>query len=439
MSDEYYHGLWRASANEGVPYTEDFPESLLVFPEWIDGALGAGEATEINIVFDLTNPLCCIVSMEDNGRGLMSEKRMKDWVSKEVGNDRKENMYGHGSKKALTKFAPDYHTAKWELYWRKQDKRGLSGSLHIVSSPFKGLDTTHEENEEKDDICPQHGTRWQVEFNKSVLGNVNTVSTLMESLQEIIRSRYEPSYYQPYQINIEIKNGTESIKQNSKHWKSLKQTLEEECTSGNVVKTHEKIIQIDGTIAKCTKFQIIADGRKYNIPGMKLFGRKNMDATRVHISRHGRYIEAMPFAKFMDKEIHNSDNGTIAFVQFEGELPTPCTTKVQFQYDCPIFKKMKGPIKEYFKTDPAKPPIPAKPSPAKPSPTKPSTKPVAKPTIQAKPPSSIQAKLDTETHTNVLTAVIQTTFHVDDIQTVQRLREKYGVQFNSLIQSALKS
>ena len=33
-----FHGLWRASANEAMPYTEDYPEALLVLPEFIDGS-----------------------------------------------------------------------------------------------------------------------------------------------------------------------------------------------------------------------------------------------------------------------------------------------------------------------------------------------------------------------------------------------------------------
>ena len=71
-----YHGLWRASANEGVPYSEDFPEALLVLPEFIDGALGAGNASIIDIKFNITNPKECELIVNDNGKGLISEKRM---------------------------------------------------------------------------------------------------------------------------------------------------------------------------------------------------------------------------------------------------------------------------------------------------------------------------------------------------------------------------
>jgi len=105
---DHCKGLWRASANEGVPYTDDFPESLLTLPEWIDGALCAGEASVIDIRFDITNKDVCTLTVTDNGKGIVSEARLKAWASKELGNNKTESVYGHGSKKALTKFCPNY-------------------------------------------------------------------------------------------------------------------------------------------------------------------------------------------------------------------------------------------------------------------------------------------------------------------------------------------
>ena len=96
---------------------------------------------------------------------------------------------------------------------------------------------------------------------------------------------------------------------------------------------------------------MIEDGRVYKIPDMPTFGKKNMNSSRIHIARNGRYIEAMSYAKFMGKEYHNSDNGKIGFIIFTGEeLPTPCTTKVKMQEECPIFKKMVNLIIKYKPT-----------------------------------------------------------------------------------------
>ena len=370
LSANEYHALWRASANEGVPYSEDFPEALLVLPEFMDGSLGAGNASKIDIIFDITNPKECKLIVNDNGKGLVSEKRMKDWSSKDTGNNETENIYGNGSKKALSKFMPDFGNAKWELFWRKQDKRGLSGALNILSSPFNGLDTKHIEDDENENICPIHGTCWKITFDISVLGKFNKPADLMNALQEIIRSRYEPSKYQPYIIDIKINNGATTLQQNSTEWKSLKEHLDDEIQNGNVNKTHESTITVDNTTATYSFYEIVGDGRKYNIPGMPTYGRKNMTSSRVHLARNGRYIEAMPYSKFIGKEQHNSQNGKIGFVMFTGEeLPTPCTTKVKFQEECPIFKKMTALIIKHIITPPAKNPVTVKPAVVTPPPT----------------------------------------------------------------------
>ena len=344
ISSNDYHGLWRASANEGVPYSEDFPEALLVLPEFIDGALGAGEASIIDIKFNITNPTECELIVNDNGKGLISEKRMKEWSSKDIGNNKTENIYGHGSKKALTKFCIDYNNAKWKLYWRKQDKKGHSSSLYTLTSPYNGLDTKHTEDEDNEDIVPEHGTCWKINFDISVLGKINTPEEIMSAMQEIIRVRYEPSYYHKYIINIEVIKDLNKIKKSSKNWKSLKQCLESEISTGKtskITKIRSLNTKLDNTTIDFSLYRIDEDGRKYNIPDFPTFGKKNMNSSRIHIARNGRYIEAMPYAKFMGKEYHNSDNGKIGFIIFTGEeLPTPCTTKVKMQEECPIFKKM---------------------------------------------------------------------------------------------------
>jgi hypothetical protein len=340
VSRNDFHGLWRASANEGVPYSEDFPEALLTLPEFIDNSLGAGGASVIDIKFNITNPSECEFSITDNGKGLVSEKRMKEWSSKDVGSNSTENIYGHGAKKALSKFAPEYSTATWKMYWRKQDRRGLVGALNVLSSPYNGLETTHIEDDKNDDICPDHGTRLTIKFDIKVFGRFDASDSLMGAVQELIRVRYEPSQYQPYTINVKVINGTAVLEYKSTEMKSLRECLEAEIPT-NVKKIYERELVQDKTIAHVSFYEIVTDGRSYNIAGLPTFGRKNMKASRVHIARHGRYIEAMPIAKFLGKEEHNSLNGKIGFIRFTGEeLPTPCTTKVKMYEECPVFKKM---------------------------------------------------------------------------------------------------
>ena len=61
-----FHSLWRASANEAVMYSNDYPEALLVLPELIDGALGDGKASEISIEIDM-NGEKSVLRVKDNG------------------------------------------------------------------------------------------------------------------------------------------------------------------------------------------------------------------------------------------------------------------------------------------------------------------------------------------------------------------------------------
>ena len=398
MNKSDFFGLWRSSANESVPYSCDFPEALLTLPELIDNALGIGKANNIYIEFDITNEKECKLTVKDDGKGIHNEKRMLDWASKDIGNHELGNHYGHGSKKAMSKFMPIYDSAKWKLYWRKQDKRGLSGSLNILSGPFLGLETKHDTDDDNEDICYPHGTHWEMYFDISVLGDINTCKNLSQTIQELIRTRYEPSYYQEYEITVKVKKATEEIIESSTDWKSLKYTLEDETKNGHVKKLYDSSLTIGNSTAKFMLFEITADGRKFNIPNMERFGKKNMQSSRIHLGMKGRYIEAMPYGEFMGKEQHNSSNGKIGFVMFEGdELPTPCTTKVKFQSECPIFKKIKDAVKIQFNT-PIKS-LPVSPERSVSPVTKLEKEIPAKPNLPSKPPSLLAKQPSTSAKT----------------------------------------
>ena len=348
-SSSDFPGLWRASANEGVPYSEDFPEPLLVLPELIDGSLGDGKATKITINLNITDPEKCKLTVYDNGKGIVDVKRLKDWTSKESVQDSAHHMYGHGTKKCLTKWMPDYEAAVWKLQWRTQDKKGCVSVLHILLSPFKGLETKHAQDDENDDICPIHGTQWELEFKLSILGRLNTAKLIMEALHEIIGTRYETTEYHPYIIELSVSDKTQTIIESSAIWKTLKECLNDEIArnTGNVIKTHDNNFTIGKSNVKWSKYQIESAGRDFNIPNFPTFGEKSMSASRVHIGIKGRYIEALSYAKFMGKTKHNSQNGIIMFVDFSGdELPTPCTTKVKFQEECPVYKKAMDEIRK---------------------------------------------------------------------------------------------
>jgi len=338
-----FHSLWRASANEAVMYSNDYPEALLVLPELIDGALGDGKASEISIEIDM-NGEKSVLRVKDNGVGIVNERRLQDWAAKHS-SLKSEHIYGHGSKKCLTKWMPDYETAEWKIKWRKQDKRGLSGALHILSSPFLGLDTEHQQDDIDEKTCEISGTEWEIHFDLNILCNETAVG-LMKNLREIICTRYEKSLYHPFEIKITISHAHGHIKESSNTWKTLKETLDDEIKKKTVTKYYDFIDSVDDTQFTCQIYKITTDGRGFKLDGFPLYGVKNMKASRIHIANKNRYIEALPYANFLGKESHNSDNGTIGFVNFiEGPLPTPCTTKVKFQEECLIYKKCIAKIK----------------------------------------------------------------------------------------------
>lgn len=73
----------RASAHEAVPYTDDSPECFLVLPELIDGAIGQGSATKINIEIKFIDDNTGYLRVTDNGTGVKNPSRLLSWASKE--------------------------------------------------------------------------------------------------------------------------------------------------------------------------------------------------------------------------------------------------------------------------------------------------------------------------------------------------------------------
>jgi hypothetical protein len=338
------------SANEGVPYSNEFPEVLQTCTEFVDNSLGVGNATELKITINITDPRKCVFSIEDNGKGienLVELKRFLQFASSKSSNEKNENVYGHGAKKALTKFCPDFNSAVWMVMWRSRN--GFSNKMNVLSSPFNGQETDLKSDDENKyrDICPEGGFYVHTEFDIERLGPYNKANKLMEVLQELFRIRYEPDFYQEYVIKFEIVQGKTVIKESSEKWKSLKQCLDEEVLKSGVDKFVFQNV-LGNCIADVTLYNIPKDSR-LTIKGIERYGKRCMFATRVYFGRNGRYIEARPFHEFVGLKEHNSNNGKIAFIMYTGEdLPQPCTTKVKMQDTCRIFKTINDPIIKWF-------------------------------------------------------------------------------------------
>ena len=359
-----FDAQWRASAHEAVPYTSDFPESFLVLPELIDGAIGQGNATKVTIEIKLIDDKFGYLKVTDNGIGVRNPNRLLSWASKE--SESMHHRYGHGSKKCLTKWNKDYNS-EWYVKYRHKDIRGAIGSLFQYNSPFKGNNTIYVEDEKNETELMPSGLEWYIKFNREILNNKNTVDDIFDSIKEIIRTRYSRKYFDKIDFVLKIFDKDKNLEESSKekNWTTFQEEIINEIKEKNCVEIYNKDLDFNPN-TKVT-YQIyylkIYGGRGFNLKKeFKTYGQKNMNCSRIYISLNQRVIEVAPLWKFMkDRESnHNDYNGVFAFINFENlnenlnetvnnnsnkiykdNLPTPCTTKVSFYEHCPNLKKMR--------------------------------------------------------------------------------------------------
>jgi hypothetical protein len=342
-NNDNFSSLWRASAYEAVEYTDDFPECFLVLPELVDGAIADGNATQITIKIDLKEHHGSL-SVSDNGRGVSDRSRLLSWASED--STSVHHRYGHGSKKCLTKWNKNYD-AKWFVRYRTKDKRGTIGSLFTYNGPFEG-DKRNKTKEDRDDetILMPSGLEWYIEFERSTLGPINTCKKIFNALKEILRTRYSKKYFDMTEFIIIVTENDTILSESSKEkkWITFQEYIENEVKNKNCTIIKKSIEEFNGVMMTFSKYEIIDDTNLEK--EFKRYGHRNMKCSRVNISLNGRTIEHKPYHVCLDRANHNSFNGIIGFVDFEGndildldKMPTPCTTKVSFYENCPIFKQ----------------------------------------------------------------------------------------------------
>lgn len=342
--EEHYNAQWRASAHEAVPYTQDYPECLLVLPELLDGSIAQGNASRVNIRIDFNDNKCSL-KVTDNGIGIKSYTRLLSWASKN--NQNTHHRYGHGSKKCLTKWNKNYN-ATWYVRWRQCCPiKKISGLLTTYKGPFLGLEKDPIEDEEDNDqesLMPS-GFEWYIEFDKEIFGNLKTDQAILYAIKEVIRTRYSRKYFDKTEFIVQVNN----IYESSKDWLTFQETLEEEVKNNNCKVLYRNTK--DNMTYKL--YYINVDGRSDFILKKEFptYGLKNMNSSRIHMSLDGRTIEIAEIWKYFIglENNHNDFNGLIGFANFEGDytmMPTPCTTKVSFYENCEIFIKCKEEIKK---------------------------------------------------------------------------------------------
>jgi hypothetical protein len=359
---EEFHALWRSSAFEAVPYTDDFPEALLVLPELIDGSIGQGQASKINLQVTL-NGTKSNLKVRDNGIGIKNERRLLQWAAQKASDNLHRN--GHGTKKCLTKWEQDYTKANWAIKYRLAGK-----NLQIIKGPFKGRDTDVAEDETDQTTLMPSGVEISIDFDTSVLaGLAENPDALFKALKELIQTRYSEAVFEKTEFIIDIGTADPAAKKLAPHsskntkapWHSFKACVEKSIEDPRISMVYTKTVQIEGgqyvvevyynTILGNTAFTLKKEFPKY--------GLKSMKSSRAHMSLDGRMIEAIPIYQLMGRDAnHNDFNGFIVFVNFTpntpadfNKLPSPCTTKVSLYENDPVlttfkadFAKMMAPV-----------------------------------------------------------------------------------------------
>jgi len=354
-TQEDFEAHWRASAHEAVPYSDELPECFLILPEWTDGAVAQGKATEVTIIVDM-GPINRI-RVIDNGKGATDRERLLGWANKESTDV--HHRYGHGSKKCLTKFNKNYRS-NWYVRYRTKDKRNNSGSLFTCSGPYLGSKTKIEEDENDETTLWPSGLEWSIEFDQDTLGKFSSPQQVFDIIKEVLRTRYSKRRFDQVKFTLTVNAEdklfrSECSKNPAFNWKTFRECLDEEVSCGKAEITHDSIIDFNGIELVYTEYRLTKDGRiDYRDTLNKqfpIYGGKNMRSTKLHTGLDGRVIELVPMNKFTNKEAHNSDNGIIGFADFIGaefnKMPTPCTTKVSFMESCPNYQKFREVIREH--------------------------------------------------------------------------------------------
>lgn len=352
-SIEHYAGLWRASAMEKVPYTEDFPEALLVLPEFYDGAVGHGQSKTITTTVNWLTANELVLVVEDDGGGIKSLSRLLSWAAPTSLNNYNRN--GHGHKKGMSKFAPDYTTANWQIEYRRKGQ-----NLTTITGPFLGIDTKQEEDEDNVNLhtLMPSGTRTTIHFARSVLGRFDTPSALLAALKEIIQTRFSEKILRSVRFLINIRglnndNITMDSHEEGKELHSFRWHVEEGVRNGSIQ-------------CLCSDEQHVTNGAEWNLSRFLIktkgstsyplkkefpvYGARNMQTQRVYIALEDRTIEAAKYHTLIGKPApHNDDNGSIVFVDFVStdltKKPQPSTTKVSMYTEDPIYKAFLTDIK----------------------------------------------------------------------------------------------
>ena len=323
-----------------------------------DGSIGQGKATQITFRFSLKGENSKLTVI-DNGGGIRNERRLLAWAASKATSNIHRN--GHGTKKCLTKWEPNYEKAKWTIRWRLPGK-----NLQTTTGPFRGYSpdsVMDDEGQDTNTLMPS-GCEISIGFDAAaVLGDLaNNPEGLYTAMREIIQTRYSEQMLSNTEFILDISHDSNAklLPRSSKKekWLSFKTCVLNSIKNGEVRKLHESRHEIEGGHYIIEIYYITVDGKKAFALKKEFpkYGLRSMRSSRAHVALDGRVIEAVPIYQLMGLEAnHNDYNGYKVFVDFIpntkddfGKLPVPCTTKVSLYENDPIYKAFILKFKDIF-------------------------------------------------------------------------------------------
>ena len=148
----------------------------------------------------------------DNGGGIRNERRLLQWAATRATSNIHRN--GHGVKKCLAKWAPDYETASRRIRWRIANR-----NLQSTCSPFRGYApdvVIDDEGQDATSLAPS-GCEVSVEFDAgATLRHLHAPVELCAALKELIQSRYDERTLARTEFVLLVSDGGASIRMSSR-------------------------------------------------------------------------------------------------------------------------------------------------------------------------------------------------------------------------------
>ena len=349
--DDVIAAQWRSWANSKVNYTADFPAPLLTGTELSDNSLAKG-ATRFEMIFNITNPRAAKLICRDNAGGIKDQRSLLRFLK--IGSKDSVgpyNQYGQGRICALTTFMPIYESAEWTATFKHC---GNPESLSQISHPWRSSDDMQSSMIQIpiDATNRDIGFEWVITFDVAILGEELAADPrkLFAKTKERLTTKYGKAIFEKTEFVLTVKGATYNRTESSlaNKWKTFREMVEElppsccevvfaETFQWRSIPVRVEEYYLQSFPKKMEPAELVALRTAFPI-----FGTRNENSQRVHISNDDRLIESRPKPEMERRRHDNHQNGELVFVDSNSacdggdfnDQPTPSTIKVSIVDDC---------------------------------------------------------------------------------------------------------